>query len=104
MDILLGVLVVVIIGLLMVVLPVPQTESDPFIPPTKHPEEIDKSNGYVEIRFKRVNPRDNSVDEGIYLLDGFTSIEDVYKKINCGLITIGYNDKCLERYFGVDDE
>lgn len=71
---------------------------------TKDPQEIDKSNGYVEIRFKRVNPQDNSVDEGIYLLDSFTSIEDVYEKINCGLMTIGYTDKCLETYFGVEDE
>lgn len=81
-----------------------QTESDPFIPPTEEQPQFDKSQGYVEIRFKRVNPRDNSVDEGIYLLDSFNTLEELYDKINCGLMTIGYTDKCLETYFGVDDE
>ena len=109
MEIIVGFVVVFIIIAIMYMGTLgTQTESDPFIPPTEEPkeqpEQFDKSQGYVEIRFKRVNPQDNSVDEGIYLLDSFNTLEELYEKINCGLMTIGYTDKCLETYFGVDDE
>lgn len=67
-------------------------------------DDFDKSRRYIEIKFKHVNPRDNSVDEVTYLLDGEHDLGELYERINTGLIMLGYSDKCLEYHLGVDDE
>ena len=68
------------------------------------PTEFDKTRRYMEMSFKHVDPIDNTLDEVTYLFSGESDVEELYERINAGLVVLGYSDKCLENYLGVEEE